>query len=52
MTGDTYSTQEAADDATEYAIAKNILADDPTDEDAAETVRILERRYGAEFFSE
>jgi hypothetical protein len=52
MNGSTYSTERAAADADEYAIACAILADDPDDADAAETIAVLDRKYGPGFFTD
>lgn len=52
MTGTAYSTQQAADDASEYAIACAILQDDPEDGDAQSTIDALDAQYGQGFFED
>jgi hypothetical protein len=52
MNGSTYSTPEAARDASEYAIAQAILADEPDDADAQATIEKLDAKYGEGFFND
>lgn len=50
MNATTYSTQKAADDATEYAAARALLKHDPEDEDAQATIDQMNEQYGEGFF--
>lgn len=52
MNGSTYSTSEAADDASEYAAACAILRNDPEDLDAKATIEALAKKYGPDFFED
>lgn len=52
MNENTYSSNWAARDADDWAIAKQILCEDPEDLDALETVRRLEKVYGPGFFED
>jgi hypothetical protein len=52
MNGSTYSTKQAAQDASEYAAACALLRVDPDDADAAETIAALDQKYGEGFFED